>query len=215
MTTVFLDLDGTLTDAGEGILNSVDYALRKLSLPGLSGDNRWIVGPPLWPSFAQLGVQNDDLDRAVGYYRERYIEMGWKENKLYDGILDQLAKLKEAGYMLCLATSKPHSYARKITAYFGISNFMSFEFGSELDGRNSDKPALLAHGLAVVGAEGERAIMVGDRVYDIQGAQANGMKALGVSYGYGGLAELQEAGADAIISDPQKLAKTVSGLLPL
>ena len=58
MATVFLDLDGTLTDAGEGILNSVDYALRKLRLPGLSGDNRWIVGPPLWPSFAQLGVQN-------------------------------------------------------------------------------------------------------------------------------------------------------------
>ena len=77
MATVFLDLDGTLTDAGEGILNSVDYALRKLSLPGLSGDNRWIVGPPLWPSFAQLGVQNDDLDRAVGFYHERYIEMGW------------------------------------------------------------------------------------------------------------------------------------------
>ncbi|MGB0534215.1 MAG: HAD hydrolase-like protein, partial [Paracoccaceae bacterium] len=84
-----------------------------------------------------------------------------------------------------------------------------------LDGRNSDKQALLAHGLAVVGAKGERAIMVGDRVYDIQGAQANGMKALGVSYGYGGLAELQEAVADATISDPQKLAETVSGLLPL
>ena len=215
MAIVFLDLDGTLTDAGQGILNSVDYALRKLSLPGLSGDNRWIVGPPLWSSFAQLGVQNEDLDRAVGLYRERYIEMGWKENKLYDGILDQLAKLKEGGYILCLATSKPHSYARKITAYFGISNFMSFEFGSELDGRNSDKLALLAHGLAVVGVEGERAVMVGDRVYDIQGAQANGMKALGVSYGYGGLAELQEAGADAIISDPQKLAETVSDLLPL
>ncbi len=215
MAVVFLDLDGTLTDAGQGILNSVDYALRKLSLPGLSGDNRWIVGPPLWPSFAQLGVQNEDLDRAVGFYRERYIEMGWKENKLYDGILDQLEKLKEGGYTLCLATSKPHSYARKITAYFCISNFMSFEFGAELDGRNSDKLDLFAHGLAVIGVEGERAVMVGDRVYDIQGAQANGMKALGVSYGYGGLAELQEAGADTIISDPQKLAETVSDLLPL
>ena len=215
MAIVFLDLDGTLTDAGQGILNSVDYALRKLSLPGLSGDNRLIVGPPLWPSFAQLGVQNEDVDRAVSFYRERYIEMGWKENKLYDGILDQLAKLKEGGYILRLATSKPHSCARKITAYFGISNFMNFEFGSELDGRNSNNLALLAHGLAVVGVEGEWAVMVGDRVYDIQGAQANGMNALGVSYGYGGLAELQEPGADAIISDPQKLAETVSDLLPL
>ena len=81
---------------------------------------------------------------------------------------------------------------------------MSFEFEFELDGSNSDKPALLAHGLAVVGVEGDRAIMVGDRAYDIQGAQANGMKALGVSYGYGGLAELQEVGADATICDPQK-----------
>ena len=215
MAIVFLDLDGTLTDAGQGILNSVDYALRKLSLPGLSGDNRLIVGPPLWPSFAQLGVQNEDVDRAVSFYRERYIEMGWKENKLYDGILDQLAKLKEGGYILCLATSKPHSYARKITAYFGISNFMSFEFGSELDGRNSDKLALLAHGLAVVGVESDRAIMVGDRVYDIQGAQANEKKAMGVSYDYRGLAELQGAGADTTICDSQKLAETVSGLLPL
>ncbi len=161
MATVFLDLDGTLTDAEEGILNLVDYALRKLSLPGLSVDNRWIVSPPLWSSFAQLGVQKDDLDRAVDFYRERYVETGWKENKLYDGILDQLAKLKEVGYTLCLATSKPHSYARKITAYFGISNFMSFEFGCELDGSNSDKPALLAHGLAIVGAAGERAIVAG------------------------------------------------------
>jgi phosphoglycolate phosphatase len=215
MTVVFLDLDGTLTDAGPGILNCVAYALEKMQMPPFEGDGSWIVGPPLWDTFETLGVAKENLDHAVALYRERYIDIGWSENSLYDGVLEQLSALKDEGYTLCIATSKAHSYAKKITAHFGISEYMTHEFGSELDGTRSDKTSLLAHGLDVVGAFSKNSLMVGDRSYDIIGAKNNGLKVIGVSYGYGGGAELAEVGADVIISNVTELSSAVRALLPL
>jgi phosphoglycolate phosphatase len=215
MTVVFLDLDGTLTDAGPGILNCVTYALEKMQMPPFEGNGSWIVGPPLWDTFETLGVAKDDLDHAVALYRERYIDIGWFENSLYEGILGQLSALKDDGYTLCIATSKAHSYAKKITAHFGISEYMTHEFGSELDGTRSDKTSLLAHGLGVAGAFAENSLMVGDRSYDIIGAKNNDIKVIGVSYGYGIDTELAEAGADLIISNVTELSTAVRALLPL
>jgi len=214
MRTVFLDLDGTLTDSGPGIVNSVDFALKKMGLPPLTGDTSWLVGPPLWGSFEKLGVKKQELDRAVAFYRERYADIGWSENSLYPGILDQLSTLRRAGYTLCLATSKAHSYGRKITAHFGISEYLSYEFGSELDGTRSDKTSLLAHGLKTAGAEADHAIMVGDRHYDAVGAKANRMRVIGVAYGYGSEAELSKAEVDDIIASPLDLAEAVLKILP-
>lgn len=215
MRTVFLDLDGTLTDSGQGIINSVDFALEKMNLSPLTGDTSWLVGPPLWDSFEKLGVKEQDLDQAVEFYRARYADIGWSENSLYPGILDQLSTLRSAGYTLCIATSKAHSYARKITAHFGIADYMSFEFGSELDGTRSDKTSLLAHGLKTVGAKADCAVMVGDRKYDVVGAKANGMKVLGVTYGYGSVAEITKASVDDIILSPMGLSEAVFKILPL
>lgn len=214
MSVVFLDLDGTLTDSGPGIINSVDYALKKMKLPPLTEDTSWLVGPPLWGSFEKLGVKKQDLDKAVAFYRERYADIGWSENSLYPGILDQLSTLRRAGYTLCLATSKAHSYARKITAHFGISEYLSYEFGSELDGTRSDKTSLLAHGLKTTGAEADHAIMVGDRHYDAVGAKANGIKVIGAEYGYGSEEELSKAAVDTIIFSPTDLAEAVIRILP-
>jgi phosphoglycolate phosphatase len=215
MRAVFLDLDGTLTDSGEGILNSVAYELDEMGLPKLVGDNSWLVGPLLWDSFAQLGVAEDGLDQAVALYRARYTKIGYLENRLYDSILKQLSKLQTAGYSLYLATSKPHSYATKITTNFGISNYLTDEFSSELDGTQSDKPALLAHGLAVVNVPPVQAIMVGGRSYDAVGAQANGMKVLGAVYGFGTRKELRVSGVDGLIETPHDLAATVVDHLPI
>ena len=214
MRTVFLDLDGTLTDAGPGIINSVNFALEKMKLPSLKGDPSWLVGPPLWDSFETLGVHNQDLDKAVSFYRERYTAIGWSENSLYTGILDQLSLLKGAGYRLCLATSKAHTYARKITQHFGIAEYLSHEFGSELDGTHADKTSLLEHGLKMTHAISKDAVMVGDRHYDVVGAKANGIKTLGAAYGYGGASELMEAGVDKIIFEPSDLADAVFQMLP-
>ena len=212
---VFLDLDGTLTDSGEGIYKSVDHALAKLDLPALSGDTRWLIGPPLWDSFVQLGVPQGDLEQAVAHYRARYTKIGYLENKLYEGILHQLSDLRDAGYVMYLATAKPLSYATKITAHFGISNYLTAQFGSEEDGTRSDKTSLLSHALAVAQTPPERTIMIGDRSHDVIGAKANQMQVLGAAYGYGGSAELRAAGADGLIDAPQNLAATVSEYLPM
>ena len=215
MRAVFLDLDGTLTDSGEGILKSVAYALDNMELPGLVGYNSWIVGPPLWDSFAQLGVAQNDLGHAVALYRAHYTKIGYLENRLYDGTLQQLSGLQTAGYSLYLATSKPHSYTTKTTANFGISTYLSYEFGSEHDGTRSDKTALLAHGLAVVNVPPTQAIMVGDRSYDAVGAQANGMKVLGAVYGFGSQDELRTSGVNGLIETPHDLAAAVADHLPI
>ena len=213
MKTVFLDLDGTLTDAGPGILNSVAYTLEKMGLPSFAGDGTWMVGPPLWDSFLQLGVPEDALGDAVQHYRDRYGHTGWSENSLYDGILSELKTLKSREYKLCIATSKHNTYARKITQYFGIAEYMDHEFGSNSDGTNADKTSLIRYGMAQSDARSDQCVMVGDRHYDIIGAQNNGLRSLGVAYGYGGRQELEKAGATEIISKPSDLAEAIITLL--
>ena len=214
MRAVFFDLDGTLTDSGEGIVKSVDYALQKMSLPTLSGDSSWVIGPPLWDSFVKLGVARANLNQAITLYRERYTVIGYLESRLYDGILAQLAQLQQNGYKLCLATSKPHVTARKITSHFAISPYLSHQFGSEQDGTRSDKTSLLKHALAEVGVSAADAIMIGDRSHDAVGAHANGLKVLGAVYGFGTVGELQQTGVDGLIETPHDLAAGVIQHLP-
>ena len=115
MKTVFLDLDGTLTDAGPGILNSVSYALDKMGYAPFEGDGSWMVGPPLWDSFRILGVLENRLDDAVEHYRNRYANIGCLENSLYEGVLAELSSIKAQGYQLCITTSKHSTYACKIS----------------------------------------------------------------------------------------------------
>ena len=206
---IFLDLDGTLTDAGPGIKNCFNYALDKMGLPEITANNDWIVGPPLWDSFAKVGVVQEQLDHAVDLYRERYRDVGYLENALYAGVLEQLSKLKDHNFTLCLATSKPAEYAVKITAYFGIDLYLDYQFGSELDGTRSAKAELLKHGLNSTNASAQDAVMVGDRSFDILGAHANNMPAFGVLYGYGTKDELKAAGADGLIQGPSALAHSL------
>jgi phosphoglycolate phosphatase len=206
---IFLDLDGTLTDAGPGIKNCFNYALERMGLPEIRTNNDWIVGPPLWDSFAKIGVADDHLDHAVDLYRERYRDIGYLENALYDGVLDQLSRLKNHSFTLCLATSKAEEYAVKITAHFGIDRYLDHQFGSELDGTRSAKTDLLKHGLNITNSSAQGAVMVGDRSFDILGAHANDMAALGVLYGYGNQDELKGAGADGLIQDSSELAHSL------
>ncbi len=211
MKTVFLDLDGTLTDPKPGITKSFIYALEKLGLPTpIPDDLEWVIGPALLDSFAQLKV--DDPQAAVDLYRERYTRDGLFENRVYDGIPDLLSSLRDAGYTMCLATAKPHAYARKITAHFGLAQFLAHEFGPELDGTRNNKGDLLAYALDLTGADAQNSIMIGDRHHDIDAARAVGMKSVGVTWGYGSLDEL--SAADAICQTPAALAATIADLLP-
>ncbi|MCF6316017.1 MAG: HAD hydrolase-like protein [Marinosulfonomonas sp.] len=211
MKTVFLDLDGTLTDPKPGITKSFIYALEKLGLPTPAPDDlEWVIGPALLDSFARLQV--DDPQIAVDLYRERYTRDGLFENRVYDGIPDLLSGLRDAGYTMCLATAKPHAYARKITAHFGLAEYLTHEFGPELDGTRNNKGDLLAYALDLTGYDAQNSIMIGDRHHDIDAARAVGMRSVGVTWGYGSLDEL--SAADAICQTPAALAATIADLLP-
>lgn len=211
MKCVFLDLDGTLTDPKPGITKSFIYALEKLGMPTPTPDDlEWVIGPALLDSFAKLGV--DDPQHAVDLYRERYTKDGLFENKVYDGIPALLSSLRASGYLMCLATAKPHAYARKITAHFGLAQYLTHEFGPELDGTRNNKGELLAYALNLTGYDTKNAIMIGDRHHDIDAAKDVGMKSIGVTWGYGPIDELAQA--DALCTTPAELKTSIAKLLP-
>lgn len=205
---IYFDLDGTLTDPYEGITKCILYALDELGFPH-PGDEylHSCIGPPLYDTFPEM-VGEDLTLRAIDLYRERFVEVGWKENRPYEGILDALETIAEAGHMLFVATSKPRVHAKKIVDHFGMGQFIAKVYGCELDGTRSNKVELLQ--FAIV--ENPSAIvrtMVGDRMHDLIGAVANDMRPIGVAYGYGSVEELETAGAIKIASTPASLPEAV------
>jgi phosphoglycolate phosphatase len=210
MTTphsVFFDLDGTLTDPWLGISRCIRHALDTLDVNYDPDDDfRWCIGPPLRNSLGML-AGNARSEHALSIYRERYSEIGWRENAPYDGIHDALDTLRRNGHTMYVATSKPHVYAARILEHFELLPFFDGIYGADFDGTRSDKSALLAHALSQKSAMDalRDPVMVGDRRYDVIGARANGMRTVGVSYGYGSVEELAEAGVGRIVDHPSEL----------
>lgn len=201
---IFFDLDGTLTDPKPGITGSIQYALRKLDRPVPSQDElTWCIGPPLRASFAVLLGGEELADRAVELYRERFGDVGLFENAVYPDIEHMLAELRQAPRRMFVATSKPHVFATRIVAHFGLSGYFDHVFGSELDGTRVNKADLLAYALEQTGVDPAQALMIGDRSHDVIGAKKNGIRAVGVTYGYGTAAELIEAGASHLCASPR------------
>ena len=181
MTThVYFDLDGTLTDPYEGITKCILYALDELGFPHPDDDYLYsCIGPPLWDTFPEM--VGDELTRkAIDIYRERFVDIGWRENKLYDGVLDMLEAVASAGHTLLVATAKPHMNAARIIDYFGMGEFIHNVYGSELDGTRATKSDLL--NFAIRRNPGAtRHFMVGDRRHDLIGAVTNDMIPIGVA----------------------------------
>ena len=197
MYSTFFDLDGTLTDPKPGITRCIQYALEHLGFPVPTQDDLvWCIGPPLHASMKKFVGTDELAHRAVELYRERFRDVGLFENEAYAGIEETLAKVAVGGRRLFVATSKPKVYADRIVEHFGLGGLFEHVFGSELDGTRTDKADLLAYALSEAKLDPARAIMIGDRSHDVVGARKNGMKAIGVLYGYGSLAELTDAGAD-------------------
>ena len=210
---VLFDLDGTLTDSGEGIINSVIYSLKKR---GITEDDReklkCFVGPPLEESYIRYYGFNDiESKKAVEYYREYYQEKGIFENNLYNGIEKLLLNLKNNGKKLILTTSKPEYYAEKIVRYFKIEKYLDGVIGSNMDGTLTDKKELIEKVLETKCSRSNKSeiVMVGDRKYDIIGAKKNEIKSIGVLYGYGTREELISAGADHIADNIENLNKII------
>lgn len=210
--TILFDLDGTLTDSSPGIINSVRYALDKMSLkiPDDEVLNKFL-GPPLTYSFEEFcGMGAEQAKQAAAVYRERYKDYCVIENSLYDGIYDVLEQLKSAGKILAVATTKPEVMAEKIVSHFGIRKFFTAVCGSAPDGSNGEKAGIIRNALEKCGeTDLGQAVMIGDRFYDIEGAKAVGIASIGALFGYGSRSELEEAGADYIASVPKDILEIV------
>lgn len=207
---LLFDLDGTLTDNYLGIARSIRYALERLGVePPDEAVLRRCVGPPLRTTFAALLASDDpaSVEQAVALYRERFADLGWRENVVYAGIPEALAALAAQGRRMVLCTSKPEIYARRIVTLFGFTEFLSGVYGADLHGRFDDKALLLAHLVEREGLDATRAVMVGDRHHDVRAARLNGARAVGVLWGYGSEEEL--AGADARVREPAELVEAL------
>jgi len=204
MDTIYFDLDGTLTDPKPGITRSIRYALQKLDHPTMPTEDEltWCIGPPLRASFVRLLGAETSADLAVSYYRERFSDIGLYENGVYDGIGEVLTSLCASGHRLFVATSKPHVFAERIIDHFGLRDHFERVFGSELDGTRVDKSHLLEYALKQASVDPSKTLMIGDRSHDMVGAKNNGMKGIGVLYGYGSRDELLEAGAQHVCATP-------------
>src|SRR5882757_9954671 len=212
MDTIYFDLDGTLTDPKPGITRSIQYALQKLDHPTIPTEDEltWCIGPPLRASFVRLLGGDHAADRAISLYRERFSDIGLFENAIYDGIGEVLAALGKSGHRMFVATSKPHVLADRIIDHFGLRDHFEYVFGSELDGTRADKSDLLEYALKTKSVDPSRAIMIGDGSHDMVGAGNNGMKGIGVLYGYGSKDELIGAGARHVCATPQALLGSIS-----
>ncbi len=213
LSFVLFDLDGTLTDPGEGITNSVIYAMKAHGFEPPPRDELYsVIGPPLSDSFRRLcGVDREKAAEMILTYREYYADKGIYENALYPGITGALARLRDAGKTLAVATSKPEMYALRIIEHFGLSPYFALVGGCLPDESRVKKAEVIAYVLAGLGAAPESAVMVGDRKYDIEGAAANGVRSIGVLYGYGSAEELRQAGASLTASDPAAVADIILG----
>lgn len=211
---VLFDLDGTLTDHGIGITNSVIYALKKYGIEVTDRHELYkFIGPPLTESFeVYYGFSNEEAKRAVEYYREYFQDKGMFENLVYDGIEDLLQTLKDEGRKLIVATSKPGVFAEKILDHFKLSQYFTGIVGSNLDGTRVKKYEVIKYVLDNYNiTDLSKAIMIGDREHDVIGAKEAGLKCIGVLFGYGSQDELEKAGAHYIAETVGDIGKIIAG----
>lgn len=210
---VFFDLDGTLTLPGEGITNSVAYALRKFGIE--VEDKKCLepfIGPPLIDSFMKYyGFSHKEAVTAVEYYREYFSPKGIFENSVIDEIPELLVELKKANKRVYLATSKPEPYAIRILAHFDLEKHFDGIYGSTMTEERTTKDAVIAYALSETGLDVNDVVMVGDRYHDIEGAKKNGLDSIGVLFGYGDLKELETAGATYIAKSVKELKQILLG----
>jgi phosphoglycolate phosphatase len=211
MKAVFFDLDGTLTDSGEGIINCAILALEHFGLPIPSREAlRVFVGPPLDQSFINHGVPADKTDEAIRVYRSRYTTVGKFENFPYPGVEELLQKLKNEGCRLFVATSKPEGMSVEILEKFGLAHYFEKICGATLDGSRSHKADVIAYLLGQVDGV-ENVVMVGDTAFDVIGAKAHGIPTIGVSWGYGKVSDMTDAGAVSIANSMEELYDQIMG----
>ncbi|MCI9448670.1 MAG: HAD family hydrolase [Clostridiales bacterium] len=210
-THLLFDLDGTLSDNSDGIIGGIIYSLKSF---GFEIPDRHelvkFIGPPLSETFRVLcGFDENGVAEAVNRYRTYYRKTGIFENRMYDGVPEMLKELKNSGYHLYVATSKPEEFARKICAHFGIDKYFDFIGGATFDGVRGKKSDVIKYVIDECKIPREGVLMIGDRFHDIEGAHACGIPALGVLYGFGTLDEMISCGADYLAETPSDVVSVL------
>ncbi|MCD8196177.1 MAG: HAD family hydrolase [Lachnospiraceae bacterium] len=213
---ILFDLDGTLTESGEGIVKSVQYALEKMGKPEADAAKlRVFIGPPLIEQFMEYsGMSRAEAEKAVVYYRERYEATGIFENRPYPGIEEMLKILKEKGNTLAVASSKPEYYVLKILEHFHIQNYFDEVAGATMDEKRTDKADVIEEALKrlQLSEKRENIFMVGDKAHDIIGARKNGIPCIAASYGYGTMQELRQEKPFRIVRSVDELQEALLSL---
>lgn len=205
MKAILFDLDGTLTDSGEGIMNCAKLALEHYGIEVPDRESlRVFVGPPLHDTFVKFGVPPQEADHAIEIYRSRYIPIGKFENYPYPGIRELLEMLKADGHRIYVATSKPEGMSKEILEHFDLAQYFEIICGASTDRSRSTKDMVIAYLLEQTGRDLE-AVMVGDTAFDVLGAKAHGIPTIGVSWGYGLVDDMEQAGAAAIAHTTEEL----------
>ncbi len=214
---ILFDLDGTLTDPKVGITSCVQYALDYFGIQEPDADKLTpFIGPPLKQSFMDFyDFDEEKAEEAVEKYRERFKEIGVLENRIYDGVPEMIKKLKGNHKKLAVASSKPTVFVEEILERFEIRKYIDVVVGSELDGTRTNKAEVVQEALRrLYGEEAEdleqkkkNTVMIGDRKFDVEGAKANGIASVAVSYGYGLMDELRIANPDIVIRSVEELEK--------
>ena len=207
---IFFDLDGTLTDSGEGIINCATLALEHFGLRVPSREEMGVfVGPPLDQTFIKFGIPAEKAQEAIDVFRSRYLVVGKFENTPYPGIRELLEKLKSQGHRLFVATSKPETTAVEILHKFELAQYFEVICGATLDGTRVHKADVIDYLLGKIGTP-EDILMIGDTEFDVTGAAAHGIKTIGVSWGYGKVAAMEQAGAMAIAHTMEQLEQFIN-----
>lgn len=208
---VFFDFDGTIADTGEGIFSSVRYAIKESGFDPVSEESiRTFIGPPIFDSFKrELDMNDEQCAFAVQKYREEYSRNGIFRFKLYPGIEELIRELKSNGIKVAIASSKPENFVKKIVEYLKFDELIDFISAPNSDKANAGKTILVKNAVAYFGIEKNKAIMIGDRYFDIDGANGAGVESIGVTFGYGSEEELKNAGATYITSNTAEIRKII------
>lgn len=202
---ILFDLDGTVTDSGEGIMNCAAMTLERYGLPVPSRDKmRVFVGPPLQNTFIKFGIPADRVEEAIAVFRSRYVPIGAYENTPYPGIRELLETLCREGFRLYIATSKPEVMAVKILQHFDLARYFTRICGAATDSSRYTKEDVIKYLMELTG-EKDNLIMVGDTIYDVIGAKEFGIPCIGVSWGYGDVADMESVGAAGIAHSMEEL----------
>ncbi len=210
---VLFDFDGTLVDSSEGIFKSLIYAFQKDGkVAPDEATLRKFIGPPIYDSFKTLfGYADDKIDFMIEKYRERYRAVGYREVEVYAGIPELLRRLRENGFKIATASSKPTVFIKQILEEQGLLSCFDYLGGTQFDNISSDKTAVLQNAMHALGVTPKETVMVGDRLFDIRGAKGAGVPCIAVLYGFGSRAEFLDYGADYIVESAKEIENLIFG----